>query len=49
MRKPVHLKKLLILILDDEFDLVTILKRGLEIQGFRVFSFTDPFFGIRTL
>jgi len=38
-----------ILILDDEFDLVTILKLGLEIQGFRVFSFTDPFFGIRTL
>ena len=46
MRKPVHLKKLLILILDDEFDLVTILKRGLEIQGFRVFSFIDPFLAL---
>jgi DNA-binding response OmpR family regulator len=31
-----------VLILDDEFDLVTILKQGLESRGFRVFSFTDP-------
>jgi hypothetical protein len=30
-------KVVTILILDDEFDLVTILKHGLEIQGFRVF------------
>src|SRR4029078_5311081 len=39
-------KVVTILILDDEFDLVTILKRGLEIQGFRVFSFTDPFLAL---
>ena len=39
-------KVVTILILDDEFDLVTILKHGLEIQGFRVFSFTDPFLAL---
>jgi DNA-binding response OmpR family regulator len=35
-----------ILILDDEFDLVTVLKQGLERRGFRVFSFTDPFLAL---
>lgn len=39
-------KVVTILILDDEFDLVTILKHGLERQGFRVFSFTDPFLAL---
>lgn len=31
-----------ILLLDDEFDIATVLKQGLEKQGFRVFGFTDP-------
>jgi response regulator RpfG family c-di-GMP phosphodiesterase len=31
-----------ILLLDDEFDITTVLKQGLEKQGFRVFGFTDP-------
>ena len=31
-----------ILIIDDEFDIVTILRQGLEKQGFRVFGFTEP-------
>jgi two-component system, NtrC family, nitrogen regulation response regulator GlnG len=35
-----------ILILDDEFDLVTVLKQGLERRGFRVFAFTDPFLAL---
>jgi DNA-binding NtrC family response regulator len=39
-------KVVTILILDDEFDLVTILKQGLERRGFRVFSFTDPFLAL---
>jgi len=39
-------KVVTILILDDEFDLVTILKQGLERKGFRVFSFTDPFLAL---
>jgi len=42
-------KVVTILILDDEFDFVTILKHGLEIQGFRVFSFTDPFLALEHL
>jgi DNA-binding NtrC family response regulator len=32
----------LILIVDDEFDVVTILRQWLEMQGFQVFAFTDP-------
>ena len=39
-------KVVTILIIDDEFDLVTILKHGLERKGFRVFSFTDPFLAL---
>jgi DNA-binding NtrC family response regulator len=39
-------KVVTILILDDEFDLVTILKQGLERRGVRVFSFTDPFLAL---
>jgi DNA-binding NtrC family response regulator len=31
-----------ILIVDDEFDVVTIVRRWLEKQGFHVFGFTDP-------
>ena len=31
-----------ILVLDDEFDIVTIIKHDLERHGFRVLSFTDP-------
>jgi DNA-binding NtrC family response regulator len=31
-----------ILLVDDEFDITTILRQGLEKQGFRVFGFTDP-------
>jgi DNA-binding NtrC family response regulator len=31
-----------ILLVDDEFDITTTLKQGLEKQGFRVFGFTDP-------
>jgi DNA-binding NtrC family response regulator len=45
--KASSLEKLVtILILDDEFDLVTLLKQGLERRGFRVFSFTDPFLAL---
>lgn len=31
-----------ILLLDDDFDITTVLKQGLERQGYRVFGFTDP-------
>jgi len=31
-----------ILVVDDEFDLVSIFKQGLERQGFHVFGFTEP-------
>ncbi len=31
-----------ILLVDDEFDITTVLRQGLEKQGFRVFGFTDP-------
>jgi two-component system NtrC family response regulator len=45
--KASSLEKLVtILILDDEFDLVMLLKQGLERRGFRVFSFTDPFLAL---
>jgi len=37
-----RLNAVTVLLLDDEFDLVTILKQGLERRGFQVFSFTDP-------
>jgi hypothetical protein len=35
-----------ILIIDDEFDIVTILRQGLEKQGFRAFGFTEPLLAI---
>lgn len=31
-----------ILLLDDEFDIVTVFKRGLENQGFNVVAFAEP-------
>jgi CheY-like chemotaxis protein len=31
-----------ILLVDDERDIVTTIKRGLEADGFRVYGFTDP-------
>lgn len=31
-----------ILLLDDEFDITTVLRLGLQKQGFRVVGFTDP-------
>jgi DNA-binding NtrC family response regulator len=35
-----------LLILDDELDLVTLLKQGFERRGFLVFAFTDPFLAL---
>jgi DNA-binding NtrC family response regulator len=32
-----------ILVVDDEYDIVNLIKRSLEIEGLRVCSFTDPF------
>jgi CheY-like chemotaxis protein len=31
-----------VLLLDDEFDIITVFKQGLEKQGIQVFAFTDP-------
>jgi CheY-like chemotaxis protein len=31
-----------VLLLDDEFDIITVFKQGLEKQGIHVFAFTDP-------
>jgi len=31
-----------ILIVDDEFDIISVFKQGLEHKGFRVFGFTEP-------
>lgn len=31
-----------ILVLDDEFDIISVIKQGIDKQGFRVFAFTDP-------
>ncbi|HXP53290.1 MAG TPA: response regulator [Bacteroidia bacterium] len=31
-----------VLLLDDEFDIITVFKQGLEKQGIKVFAFTDP-------
>jgi DNA-binding NtrC family response regulator len=36
----------LILILDDEFDIVSVLKQGIDKRGFRVFAFTDPYLAL---
>jgi PleD family two-component response regulator len=39
-----------VLVLDDDFDLATLVKQILQKDGFEnVFAFTDPFVGIRTL
>lgn len=35
-----------VLILDDEFDIVTVIKQGIEKQGFTVFAFTDPYLAL---
>lgn len=35
-----------ILILDDEFDIVNVIKQGIEKRGFRVFAFTDPYLAL---
>jgi DNA-binding NtrC family response regulator len=40
--RPTYDSSKSILLLDDEFDITTTLKQGLEKQGFRVFGFTDP-------
>lgn len=31
-----------ILIVDDEFDIISVFKQGLQHKGFRVFGFTEP-------
>jgi DNA-binding NtrC family response regulator len=36
-----------ILVLDDEFDIVTIIKHDLERHGFHVLSFTDPHLALK--
>jgi DNA-binding NtrC family response regulator len=40
--RPAYDSSKSVLLLDDEFDITTTLKQGLEKQGFRVFGFTDP-------
>ena len=40
--KPAYDSIKSVLLLDDEFDITTVLRQGLEKQGFRVFGFTDP-------
>jgi DNA-binding NtrC family response regulator len=35
-----------ILILDDEFDIMSVLKQGIDKRGFRVFAFTDPYLAL---
>jgi DNA-binding NtrC family response regulator len=35
-----------VLLLDDEFDITSIFKQGLERVGFQVFAFTDPFLAL---
>jgi len=35
-----------ILILDDEFDIMSLLKQGIDKRGFRVFAFTDPYLAL---
>jgi DNA-binding NtrC family response regulator len=46
VKRSSRLNAVTVLLLDDEFDLVTILKQGLERRGFQVFSFTDPFLAL---
>ena len=40
--RPAYDSSKSVLLLDDEFDITTVLRQGLEKQGFRVFGFTDP-------
>jgi len=35
-----------ILALDDEFDIVTLIKQALQKYGFNIFAFTDPFIAL---
>jgi DNA-binding NtrC family response regulator len=35
-----------IFIIDDEFDIVSVLKQGIDKRGFRVFGFTDPYLAL---
>ncbi|MFY9794572.1 MAG: response regulator [Candidatus Nitrosopolaris sp.] len=35
-----------ILVLDDEFDIISVIKQGIDKQGFRVFAFTDPYLAL---
>lgn len=35
-----------ILVLDDEFDIISVIKQGIDKQGFRVFVFTDPYLAL---
>lgn len=35
-----------ILALDDEFDIVTLIKQALQKYGFKIFAFTDPFIAL---
>ena len=35
-----------ILMLDDEFDIMSVLKQGIDKRGFRVFAFTDPYLAL---
>ena len=46
MKVSSRLNAVTVLLLDDGFHLVTILKQGLERRGFQVFSFTDPFLAL---
>ena len=38
----IQLNSKFILALDDEFDIVTLVKQGLQKYGFNIFAFTDP-------
>ena len=42
MRSPSYNQANAVLFLDDDFDIVTIFKQGLEKRGFEIFGFTDP-------
>ena len=42
LESSLHSNANTVLLLDDEFDIITVFKQGLEKQGFRVFAFTDP-------
>ncbi|MFY9870624.1 MAG: response regulator [Candidatus Nitrosopolaris sp.] len=35
-----------ILVLDDEFDIISVIKQGIDKQGFRVSAFTDPYLAL---